>query len=126
MRGVNVRHTKRRFQLVIERPKVHFFFSTSSSFVGFYWPLNEVHLLIAMLYEFAIAVGSILFSFSLYFGFYKYFQSASDDVVFDRRDDLDGKELLLVNVVSDVKYTITENLYARCSTSPAGVQKVIN
>lgn len=83
-----------------------------------------------MLYEFAIAVGSILFSFSLYFGFSKYVQSDSDDVVFDRRDDLDGKELLLVNVVrsilSDVKYTITENLYARCSTSPAGVHKIIN
>lgn len=100
MRGLNLQHIKRRFQLAFERPKVQVFFV---AVFGFHWPLIKVHLLIAMFYEIVISVGSVLFSFLLYFGFNKFFQSDNDDVVFDRRDDLDGKELLLVNVVRGIK-----------------------
>lgn len=56
-----------------------------------------------MFYEIIISVGPILFSFLLYFSYVKYSQSHSDDVVLDRRDDLNGKELLLVTVVRSIE-----------------------
>lgn len=51
-----------------------------------------------MIYEFVIALGSIVAAFSVYFGFSNFF-AQRDEVILDERRDLDGKELLLVNVV---------------------------
>lgn len=60
-----------------------------------------------MIYELSIAFTSVAISFVIYFGFFKFFQNhrqtndvSDDEVVFDERADLDGKELLLVSVVS--------------------------
>lgn len=68
-----------------------------------------------MFYELAISIGSVLFSYVVYVGFFKFFQSGGGDVIFDRRDDLelDGKEILLVTVVRGILYHICY------STSPA-------
>lgn len=58
-----------------------------------------------MLYELSIAFSSVIVSFVLYFLFLNYFESNNrndeidNDVIFDERHDLDGKELLLVSVV---------------------------
>lgn len=68
-----------------------------------------------MIYELTIAFTSIVISFVIYFGFFKFFQNhrhpndgSDDEVVFDERADLDGKELVLVNVVRHKM--ITNNL----------------
>lgn len=57
-----------------------------------------------MFYELAISFASVAVSFLLYFSFFKYFQNerqtSDDEVVPDERPDLEGKELILVNVVS--------------------------
>lgn len=60
-----------------------------------------------MLYEFCIAFSSVIISFVLYFGFSNFFRHNADrgeieddeQIQYDERRDLDGKELLLVNVV---------------------------
>lgn len=58
-----------------------------------------------MFYELSIALSSAIISIVLVFGFLKYFQNDryNDDddikIEYDKRSDLDGKELLLVNVV---------------------------
>lgn len=58
-----------------------------------------------MLYELSIAFSSVIVSFVLYFLFLNFFESNNrndeidNDVIFDERHDLDGKELLLVSVV---------------------------
>lgn len=52
-----------------------------------------------MIYEIAISLGSILFSFVLFYTYTFVYQTDDDDVIFDRRDDLTNKELLMVNVV---------------------------
>ncbi|XP_031620487.1 prostatic acid phosphatase-like isoform X2 [Contarinia nasturtii] len=56
-----------------------------------------------MLYEFTIAILSITIPFALYFTFLKYFQNNllthDNEIIFDKRHDLDGKELLLVSVL---------------------------
>lgn len=58
-----------------------------------------------MLYELSIAFSSVIVSFVLYFLFLNYFEcnnrndEIDNDVIFDERHDLDGKELLLVSVV---------------------------
>lgn len=59
-----------------------------------------------MFYELTIALTSITISFVIYFGFYKFVQndrqlneSSDDEIVFDERADLDGKELLYVSLV---------------------------
>lgn len=51
-----------------------------------------------MLYELLIVFGTLAFTFIAYFSFYNFFASR-DEVIFDERKDLDGKELLMVNVV---------------------------
>lgn len=69
-----------------------------------------------MLYEFCISFGSIIVSFALYFGFCKFFQikrhrkvddddtETDNEFIADERHDLDGKELLLVNVVREINF----------------------
>lgn len=59
-----------------------------------------------MLYELSIAFSSVIVSFVLYFIFLNFSESKNrndeiddNDVIFDERHDLDGKELLLVSVV---------------------------
>lgn len=58
-----------------------------------------------MFYELSIVFSSVAISFVLYFSFFKYFQNnrqtheLDDEITFDERHDLDGKELLLVSVV---------------------------
>lgn len=76
-----------------------------------------------MFYELSIAFLSIAISFVLYFSFFKYFQNprraddditdddiTDDDIAFDPRDDLDGKELVLVSVVSKIDWLIAHFL----------------
>lgn len=80
---------------------------------------QSVYLCVAikMLYEIIISLSSIFFSFLLYYSFFKFFYTNDgDDVVFDRRDDIDGKELLLVNVVRIRKWChiITTSSYCNC------------
>lgn len=55
-----------------------------------------------MFYELTIAIVSVAFSFLLYFSFYQFFQTIfyrSDEIKFDERHDLNGKELLYVSLV---------------------------
>lgn len=56
-----------------------------------------------MLYELSIAFSAVAISFVLYFSFLKLFQNdrrnEDDEITFDERRDLDGKELLYVSVV---------------------------
>lgn len=66
-----------------------------------------------MFYEMSIVFSSVAISFVLYFSFFKYFQNtrqtheSDDEITFDERHDLDGKELLLVSVVR----TFISNIY---------------
>lgn len=62
-----------------------------------------------MFYELSIAFSSVAIAFVLYFSFFKYFQTnrqvheSDDEVTFDERHDLDGKELLLVSAVRTIQ-----------------------
>lgn len=62
-----------------------------------------------MFYELTIAFSSVIISFILYFGFSKWFERNVDEIEYDERRDLNGKELLLVNVVRIVKKKIKTN-----------------
>lgn len=63
-----------------------------------------------MFYELSIALSSVIVSFACYFLFKKYFANNDqngefdDEVKFDERHDLDGKELLLVTVVRAIVF----------------------
>lgn len=68
-----------------------------------------------MFYEISIAFLSVFASFVIYFLFMRYVQNdhqineTEDEVVFDQRHDLDGKELLLVSVVRMlIKFSICD------------------
>lgn len=63
-----------------------------------------------MLYELTIAIVSVAFSFLLYFSFRKFFQTIfyqCDEIKFDERHDLIGKELIFVSVVRMANHTFS-------------------
>lgn len=71
-----------------------------------------------MIYELAIAFFSVSISFIIYFSFFKFFQnnrrsnaSSDDEIVFDERHDLDGKELLFVSVVRQLERHILAHFF---------------
>lgn len=61
-----------------------------------------------MYYELTIVLTSISISFLIYFSLIKYFNldrrihELEDEIVFDPRHDLNGKELIFVSVVRNV------------------------
>lgn len=72
-----------------------------------------------MLYELCIACCSVASAFLLYFKFNWLFASKDqqndndnydDDVAFDERHDLDGKELLFVSLVREDKWFFWVNI----------------
>lgn len=55
-----------------------------------------------MLYELTIAIVSVAISFLSYFSFHDFFRRIfyrNNEIKYDKRHDLDGKELLYVTVV---------------------------